>query len=596
LFFGKLKDAGFPEGTGVPLTLKSKFARDLHMKYFMSGTFSREGEDLVLETSIFETKRASEIAHREFRGRDVFGLVDDASLAVRRDLGIPDQHIKELKDLPVSEIATTSAQALKSYIDGANAMTFERDWNKGIGAIERSAAEDPTFAYAYYDMQALYIALNQGEKREQAFKSLMQYLYKLPERAQFLVKSDYYLFKEDAEKRLAVVKMMVELSPNDVAGHQALAVIYSQEHKPEKALAEFRRILELDPERQDALLWIGSYYKNKGLPREALEYYERYARRYPDDVTSYTVIGGLYRSLGDFERAKSYYDRALLLEPEKISILNTLAKIESSLGQFDRSERMYQDALEISKTPEERMGVMSALASLYRVQGQYRRSLECVRHYAEEAEKSQPPFLALASKFEFVDQYLQAGQKEEAFKIIEEFKSQAGPPFDRMVPLAYLGYYVEIEDADKATDALKETEIAMQGPLLEPARPDFLELRGRLHDLKGEYVQAIAAYEKSLEYRPTYPDTNLLIGRSYRKLKEFKKAEQYLLKNLKTSPFDPDLRYELALVYVDSKDKKKALEQLNIALEVWKDADPGIPKVEEARRKQAELRGSGTPP
>jgi len=591
LFYNKMKDAGFPEGVGLPLTLKSKIARELHAKYFVSGSFSKEGEEVFLETSIYETKRVSVVAKRDFKGPDIFKLVDDMSLTIRRDLGIPEQHIKDIKDLPVSEIATPSLQALRSYIDGANAMIFEQSWEKGLKEIERSVIEDPAFACAYYDMQALYVFLNQGEKRAQAFKSLMKYLYKLPERVQFLMKSDYYFFKEDSEKRLAVVKMMVELSPDDIAGHLALATIYSQTNKKEEALAEFHRILELDPEKQDALLWIGSYYKGKGKFKEALEYYERYAQRYPDDVTSYTVIGGLYRTLGDFEQAKSYYNKALLLEPEKITVLLTVANIESTLGNFERSEGMYLDALKIAKTPNDKMGVYNALASGYQTQGRYRKSLEYVELSLEEGKKILPPFFALVNKIEFLDKYILAGRKDEAFKTIEDFKSQAAPPFDKVVPIAYLGYYVEIEDADKAANALKEAEAAMQSPLLESMRADFLEVRGQFHELKGEYEQAIAAYEKSLEDRPTYPDTNVLIGRTYRKLKEFKKAEEFLRKNLKTSPFDPELHYELSLLYIDMNDKKKALEHLNIALNVWKNADPGSAKIEDARKRLTALKG-----
>jgi serine/threonine protein kinase/tetratricopeptide (TPR) repeat protein len=588
-FYNKMKSAGFPEGVGLPLTLKSKIARELHTKYFVSGSFSIEGEEVFLETSIYETRRASVVTKRDLKGQDIFKLVDETSLTVRRDLGIPEQHIKDTKDLPVAEIATPSVQALKSYIDGANAMIFEKNWDEGLKEIERSVIEDPTFAYAYYDMQSLYVFLNQGQKREQAFKSLMQYLYKLPERVQFLIKSDYYAFKEDAEKRLAVVKMMIELNPDDIAGHQALAIIYSQTNKKEEALAEFHRILELDPEKQDALLWIGSYYKEKGMFKEALEYYERYARRYPDDVTSYTVIGGLYRTLGDFERAKSYYNKALLLEPEKISVLLTLAKIESTLGNYERSEGMYLDVLKISKNPEERMGVYDALASVYETQGQYRKSLEYVHLYLEEGEKIQPPFFSLVNKIEFLDKYVLAGQKDEAFKIIEDFKSQAAPPFDRMVPLVYFGYYVEIEDPDKAANLLKEVEVSMQSPLFESIRADIIELQGRFHEMKGEYEQAIAAYKKSLESRPTYPDTNVLIGRTYRKLRDFKKAEEYLKKNLITSPFDPELHYEISLLYIDMKSNAKGEEHLNIALNIWKNADLGIPKVEDAKKKLAEL-------
>ena len=60
---------------------------------------------------------------------------------------------------------------------------------------------------------------------------------------------------------------------------------------------------------------------------------------------------------------------------------------------------------------------------------------------------------------------------------------------------------------------------------------------------------------------------------------------------MKTSPFDPELHYELSLLYIDMNDKKKALEHLNIALNVWKNADPGSAKIEDARKRLTALKG-----
>jgi len=595
LFIESLKKAGFQDGIGSPLTLKSKIARDLHMKYFLTGSISKTGEDLVVETSIYETQRTAEIAKSEFRGRDIFPLADEMSLKIRRDLGIPEQHLKDIKDLPVSEIATSSVSALKSYIEGAGAAAFEQNWEKAVKEVEQSVEIDPTFAYAYYDLQALYVYLNRGEKREQAFGSLMQNLYKLPERVQYLVKSDYYMFKNDSEKRLAVVKMMVELNPDDLAGHQVLAMIYSQTNKLEEALAEYQKILALDAEKQDALLWIGSYYQRKGKFKEALDYYEKYARRYPEDIRSYTFIGWLYWSMGNLEKSKTYYEKALLLEPGRITVLLSVAEIESKLGDFDRAERMYLDALKICKTPQERMSVYTALERDFRTQGQCRKSLEYAALRMEEVKKSMPAIMVLIDRIRTSDTLFLAGRMSDALKIIEEFKSQAGPPWDKMVPLLYLGYYVELGDAEKAERALQESETALQGPIMESSRPDFLEYRGRVLELKGEYQQAIEEYKKSLETRPTYPDTNILIGRCYRKLKDFPKAEEYFLKNLKSSPFDPELHNELSLLYLDMGYKKSALEHLKIALNVWKNADPGIAKIEDARKRWAALQGSQIP-
>jgi tetratricopeptide (TPR) repeat protein len=589
-FADMIKASGFEDWVGLPLTLKNKIVRDAHLEYFVSGSFSEEGGDLFLETSIYETKRATEVAKSAFRGRDIFKLTDELSLKLKRDLGIPEQRLKDLKDLPVSEMVTSSVPAFKSYVEGANAMAFERNWDKSLKEIEQSVTEDPTFAYAYFEIQRLAVYMNQREKREQAFQSLMRHLYKLPESHQYLIKAEYYAFKEDTEKQAAVLKMMVELNPEDIAGHRKLAAVYSTTKQQDLALAELKRILQIDPGQTDVLLGIGSSYKQKGELGEALKYYEKYAAQFPEDVKSFAFIGELYQTMGDFERAKSYMKSALLIEPENISLLETMANIESAMGNFEGSEKMFQDALKNAKIPEERGSIYSWLSFSLATQGRYRKSLEYVLLNLEESKKFYPPFFVLMSKVGFFDQLINAGQKDEAIKTVEEIKSQAAPPFDQVVPLLYLTIYITLEDVDKAANALREVESAPYGIIFEQNRANILYFKGRVHEMSGEYEQAIAAFKESLKIRPIDSNTIISLGRTYRKLKNFNKAEEYLRKELKSRPFDPELHYELSLLYIDTNDRNKALEHLNIALEVWKNADPGVPKVEDARRLLAGLK------
>jgi len=590
-FADAIKAAGFEGRADLPLTLRNKLSRDRHLKHFVSGSFSKDGEEYVLKTSIFETKRATEVARREFRGGDIFALTDRMSLEIKRDLGIPEQHLKDLKDLPVSETVTASAEALKSYMDGINAMVFELNADKSLEAFERAAAEDPTFVYAQFEIQRLSLVMNRRERREQAFRTVTQHLYKLPERHQYLVKSAYYAFKEDKEKQISVLRMMAELSPEDIAPHAELANLYSATNQWEAAIAELKRVFEIDPGQMDVLLAIGSLHKNKGELEEARAYYEKYAARFPEDVKSAALLGDLYRTMGDFRRAKAAYEKALLIEPQNSSLLVTLGNIEAALGNFEASEKIFQDALDNAKSSPEEIQVYESWSAAFDAQGRFGRSLEVILLLLDELNRSRPPFYALLSKTSYTDKFIKAGRKDEAFKIVEEIESQAAPPFDTLIPLIYLSVYLSLEDVEKASIELRKVESTPLSPLFENNRPGILKAQGRVHDMKGEYEQAIVAYKKSLELTPTA--TVMGLGRCYRKLKEFKKAEEYFLKSLKTAPFDPWLHYELALVYFDVKDKKNGSEHLNIALNGWRNADPGIPEVENARRMLAEEASAG---
>jgi DNA-binding SARP family transcriptional activator len=73
-------------------------------------------------------------------------------------------------------------------------------------------------------------------------------------------------------------------------------------------------------------------------------------------------------------------------------------------------------------------------------------------------------------------------------------------------------------------------------------------------------------------------------------MQEFASAEENIKNYLNYSPYDPNAHYELALVYLESGNRIKAKEHLVIATDIWKDADPGIKIIDDARERVAELK------
>ncbi|MCH8306374.1 MAG: tetratricopeptide repeat protein, partial [Candidatus Marinimicrobia bacterium] len=111
---------------------------------------------------------------------------------------------------------------------------------------------------------------------------------------------------------------------------------------------------------------------------------------------------------------------------------------------------------------------------------------------------------------------------------------------------------------------------------------------GKIHEVRGEYEEALISYQKQLELEPTKARINRRVGRCYRNMGELEKAEEYLNKALKIYPFEPLNNYEIALVYSEMGKREEALEYLRIALEVWKDADQAYKPAKRALDKLTE--------
>jgi tetratricopeptide (TPR) repeat protein len=588
-FDSKLKEAGFNEGVGVPLTLKREIAQDRHLDYFVSGSFSEDNEGFTVNTSLYETKRMKLLRERSFTGKDIFELTDEISVQLKHDLEIPAHHIGETEDKPVSEMMTDSLSAFKLFVIGNYMSVIKADWAKTSDYLKQAVDDDSTFAYAWFDLSMAYLQLNQGEKAEEAIRSAMQHDYKLSEKDKFQAKYIYYyLYKQDQGMVFSLAKRRVELFPEDIEGHEWLASIYAGRNQLDEALSEYKLILDLDPEQYNILQEIAYIYESKGEFEKALDFYKQYANQFPDNPESFAAIGALYKNLGDHEQAKAYYKKAILIEPENIQILITLADIESNMGYFEQALEQYHEALELCKTPNQRSQVFLSFRQYYEMRGQLNRAIDYIQQAKVEGEKFQTPLQHLVDDVGYLGTYIYAGKQSLAFEAIKNIEGRLTPFVEKVLPLGYMEIYLAIEDADNAEKMIEGLEEFIRAWGVESFRFFVFFAQGRINEIRGEYEQAILDYQKSLELAPTEFMTLEGMGRCYRKLQEYEKAEKSLQDALKIRPFNPRFNYEIALVYWDWGKKEKALEHLERALYVWEEADPEYKPAQKARDKLTE--------
>lgn len=184
----------------------------LFYKKYVDGTFEIVDSVFYFNTYIRKASNAKVLAKKEFKGDDLFKLIDDISVFIATEMD-KKGNISYI-DLPVNEHITNSIEALKAY-------AF-RDYAKAISIDKR-------FALAYLQEAKEIMKQNRGQLEAQdiidkAF--IMKSKLPLQKQLEVLIQKNlaYGNFKE-AEKQ---VKLQLEVDPNNRFYNEVLFSIYGE--------------------------------------------------------------------------------------------------------------------------------------------------------------------------------------------------------------------------------------------------------------------------------------------------------------------------------------------------------------------------------
>lgn len=592
LFADRLREAGFESMVDVPFSLAREIAEEQHRDHFVTGTVSVVDGEIQTTVSLYEAGRGSLVEERTYTGSDVMALADQISVQLREDLRIPDLGEEGARDLPVAEMLTESSLAYRLSTEAFQAMQIDRDFGLATSLLEQAIAEDPTFADAQSTLATLYMMTNRQAESVAPMQAAMDHLYRLPERARFVVKSNYYfLVRNDQDKAMAVLEMWADLFPDDLQAYQARLLVQTLRGDKEGSLASLKKILELDPGQRDVLLQIGDLQETMGDFAASRATFQEYADEFPENHQVLTKLAGLARRDGDLEGARSHYERALLLAPSDLGLTVGMASVERSLGRFDEALAQLQVAQNMAGTPEERAQVHSGYEAYFSFRGQIDAVIEHMEQRLAEAPSYLPGLSIAQQQLMEAGTYAQAGREDEAFAMVEGARSQLPPPFDALAPLGELQIYLALEDADAIEATLPGVESFITSFQYEALRPVMFRAQALVHELRGEYREAIEQYEEQGRLSPSNTLIPISLGRCYRGLGEHDRAVSSIQESLRGSPFSPRANYELALAYEAMGRMDEARTHLDRALEVWADADPGYRPAERARNAAERIGG-----
>ena len=593
MFVDKFQKAGFQEGLNIPTPLKRSITTEYNLAYFVNGSFTKEGDDFVVSATLYEAERGKEVASHEYRGNDLFVVVDQMTENLKKDLDLPSKHIEDTVDLPVTDVLTASETALKAYSEGMFSLGFNRDFPTALANFSAATSEDPTFALAFIQKYILELQQGQMQPAVQSLGMAQQHNYRLTEQMKYLIKVAQLNLSGNPDQALEATKQWTTLFPNDMLAHQIAGLLYSLRKDYDEAIASYRKILEVDPYEDKVALEIGTLLQQAGRTDEAIAQYEDYIETYPEKNDGYQMLAEVYQDQGNQAKELETRELALSISPNDPGALRNLGDVLKRMGNFDEALRRYEAAVAQSQTPQEQITSYRSLGSFHQLRGEHEKAAAAFDEVINVANTSLPVLLQIYFKVTLVPDYYQAGLRDKAREMAQE--GITNPAFDQFGDIATMAAgaasYIDARENDgqEGLQLLDRAEAIVDANSMNIMKSNLLYARGDVYKEQGDYVKARELYEAFVALEPTATGGLNKLGQTLYAMEEYNEAEEYFLEALNYFPSSPTAHMGLARIAVAQGDQEKARTHLDKALLAWANADATSKKANEAKELLATL-------
>jgi eukaryotic-like serine/threonine-protein kinase len=215
----------------------------------LNGSIAKLGNQYVLGLKATNCRTGDSLAEEQVTApgkEEVLKALAQAASRLRRTLGESVRTVQKY-NMPLEQVTTPSLEALHAYSLGRTTLIDMEDQRGAIQLFQRAIALDPSFAMAYASLGLAY-----GSYSEKESTLNYQRAYELREhvsdRERFYIESHYHdSVTGDWEKARRVYELWIQLYPRDDIPHLNVAGVYSGMGLYEDARDEAAESLRLLP-------------------------------------------------------------------------------------------------------------------------------------------------------------------------------------------------------------------------------------------------------------------------------------------------------------------------------------------------------------
>jgi len=584
----------------IDKTVASEVARKAGVKWIVTGTVLQTKPNMVLISEISEATSGKLLATKQVSsaaGEDLFSVVDKLSAQIANALTLPEQAKKELEK-PVADVTTHSQQAYRYYLEGMdyfNKYYLAEAEKSFMNALEY----DSTFAMAYHRLAIIKNWYGDNKAAKELIAKATKYSDRVTQKEKLKIKSFESYISGNYSQSIKELQKIVELYPDEKEAFLRLGQIHRELREFDEAIHCLSKAIERDSLYKEAYNVLAYAYNDVGDFDKSIWAINKYISLAPNEANPYDSRADLYAWNGKLDQAIESYKKALEIKPDFYMSEAKLGTMYPFKRDYARAESCFEELSSSNNKLFRSLGrLLLAFIPLY--QGRFEDALKVLddgiaadrMEQAEMEDNAYKHFIKAGIYEERKKWGLALNESQICIQILK--KVTPNDPVNHRDYYAYLlAMSGKIAEAEEVARALKK-DIEQKNPTLMYS---YWWTLGDIEQAKGDIKTAIDYFEKadkdaptpSFYRRYTLAKIYLQTGRLDEAVAELEKAlSRYDGNRLGIEAVKA--YYLLGLAYEKSGWNKKAIEQYEEFLDIWKNADPGIPEVTDAKERLKKLK------
>jgi tetratricopeptide (TPR) repeat protein len=528
-------------------------------KVVVGGSIRTLANKYALDLDATNCLTGANLAHQRIENLEKEQVLGKLGLVIpplRRKLGESASSIQNF-DTPIEQATTKSLAALKAYTTGERKRAQGLE-SESIPSYKMAIELDPDFAIAYARLAAIHRSLNERGLADEYLHKAFERREHVSEREKFYIQAHYYdNVAEDNDKTIETYKLWAEVYPHDFLPFNGLSSEYIEIGQPDNAIAPGQRALELNPQYAPAYATLSRAYERATRFAEAKTICELAVAKKVDSFWTHQLLYRIAFTESDGPAMQRELDWSKG-KPQESTITYYHAKMALSQGELRRSRELFQSARAIAQ----HNGLKEQAITFLNGQAQFEADLGNTREARALAELSLRGTPNSARHTAFATLALaRAGDVRGAEALMNGLTNQSAPG-----------------------TALNE--------IVLPSIRAALNLDQKNPTAAVEELRRVVPYDLGSDSDGV---TLYYRGLAYLELKSGKEAaEQFqkILDNRGVVPTDiywPLAHLGLARALAQSGENEKSLGQYREFLALWKNADPDLRVLKQAKEEYKKL-------